>query len=75
MVVRYSKSKDMHQLVSKLVKEGWQFTAGAHNRITHPSGGYLMFSNSPSDKYAYKQLERDVRRFMQKLENKEMGND
>ena len=70
MVTRYSKSKDMHQLVSKLVKEGWQFTAGPHGRITHPSGGYLTFSASPSDKYAHKQLERDVRRFMQKLENK-----
>jgi predicted RNA binding protein YcfA (HicA-like mRNA interferase family) len=67
---KYTRCKDMNQVINRLVKEGWVLTKNGHGRITHPNGGYITFSITPSDKYAYRQLERDVRRFMQKLENK-----
>jgi predicted RNA binding protein YcfA (HicA-like mRNA interferase family) len=66
-VKNYTRCKDMNVVVAKLIKQGWEFTAGAHGRITHPSGKYLTFSMSPSDKYAFRQLERDVRRLLKQL--------
>lgn len=58
----------MNVVVARLIKQGWVFTAGAHGRLTHPSGKYLTFSMSPSDKYAFRQVERDVKRLLQQLE-------
>jgi predicted RNA binding protein YcfA (HicA-like mRNA interferase family) len=63
----YTRCKDMNGVVDRLVKQGWEFTPGAHGRVTHPSGKYLTFSMSPSDKYAFRQLERDVRRLLKQL--------
>ena len=67
---RYVRCKDMNLVLNRLVKEGWAITKNTHGRLTHPSGGYITFSLTPSDKYAYRQLERDVKRFMQRLEAK-----
>ena len=64
---RYSRCKDMNVVITALVKQGWVYTAGSHGRVTHPSGKYLTFSMSPSDKYAFRQLERDVRRLLKQL--------
>lgn len=72
-MTRYTQCKDMNLVVDKLVKQGWVFTRGAHGRVTHPSGKYLTFSVSPSDKYAFRQLERDVRRLLKQLEETENG--
>jgi hypothetical protein len=69
-MTRYVRCKDMNIVLNRLVKEGWVLSKNVHGRVTHPSGGFITFSITPSDKYAYRQLERDVRRFMQKLENK-----
>jgi predicted RNA binding protein YcfA (HicA-like mRNA interferase family) len=63
----YTNCKDMSRVVEKLVKEGWTYSQNTHGRITHPSGRYLTISITPSDKYAYRQLERDVRRLLKKL--------
>lgn len=68
---RYTQCKDMNRVVSDLVKKGWTFTPGTHGRITHPNGSYLTFSMTPSDKYAYRQLERDVRRLLKRLEEEQ----
>lgn len=64
----YTRCKDMNVVVARLIKQGWVYTAGAHGRLTHPSGKYLTFSMSPSDKYAFRQVERDVKRLLQQLE-------
>lgn len=64
----YTRCKDMNVVVARLIKQGWVYTAGPHGRLTHPSGKYLTFSMSPSDKYAFRQLERDVKRLLQQLE-------
>lgn len=64
----YTRCKDMNRVVDRLIKQGWAFMPGSHGRLAHPSGKYLTFSMSPSDKYAYRQLERDVKRLLQQLE-------
>ena len=69
-MAKYTKCKDMDRVVSALVKDGWVFSRNVHGRVTHPSGKYLTFSMTPSDKYAYRQLERDVKRLLQQLEKK-----
>jgi hypothetical protein len=61
----------MDRVVAKLVKEGWTYSRNAHGRITHPSGKYLTFSITPSDGYAFKQLERDVKRLLQQMEKQD----
>lgn len=69
-MTKYVRCKDMNTVLNRLVKQGWVLSKNVHGRVTHPSGGFITFSITPSDKYAYRQLERDVKRFMQKLENK-----
>ena len=68
---RYTQCKDMNRVVGDLIKKGWTFTQGTHGRVTHPSGHYLTFSITPSDKYAYRQLERDVRRLLKRIEEEQ----
>ena len=70
-MARYTQCKDMDRVVSALVKDGWEFTRNTHGRVTHPSGKFITFSMTPSDKYAYRQLERDVKRLLKQLEKKD----
>ena len=67
-MAKYATCKDMERVIKSLVKDGWVYSKNGHGRVTHPSGRYLTFSATPSDKYAFKQLERDVRRLLQQLE-------
>lgn len=67
-MTQYSGCKDMNQVIKRLIKDGWTFTKNTHGRLTHPSGRYITVSLTPSDRYAYRQLERDVRRMITKLE-------
>lgn len=66
---RYVNCKDMNRVITNLIKDGWVLTKNVHGRITHPSGKYITFSLTPSDKYAFRQLERDVRRLIQQIES------
>ena len=68
MMAKYATCKDMDRVVKSLVKAGWVYTKNGHGRVTHPTGAYITFSVTPSDKYAYRQLERDVKRLLQQLE-------
>lgn len=70
-MARYTPCKDMNRVVSALVKDGWVFSRNTHGRVTHPSGKYITFSMTPSDRYAYRQLERDVKRLLKQLEKKD----
>jgi hypothetical protein len=67
-MAKYTTCKEMDGVVSALVKGGWVFTQNTHGRVTHPSGKYITFSMTPSDRYAFRQLERDVKRLLQQLE-------
>lgn len=68
-MTRYVRCKDMNKVITNLIKDGWVLTKNVHGRITHPSGKYITFSLTPSDKYAFRQLERDVRRLIQQIES------
>lgn len=68
VMARYTACKDMDRVVTTLVKAGWEFSKNVHGRLTHPSGRYITFSVTPSDKYAFRQVERDVKRLLQQLE-------
>lgn len=57
---RYSQNKRVHALVGTLLREGWTLTRGTHNRLTAPSGGFVIFSDTPSDGNAHRQFERDI---------------
>ena len=67
-MTRYARCKDMDKTIRRLVSEGWTYSQNGHGRITHPSGRYLTVSVSPSDKYAFRQLERDVKRLLKQIE-------
>ena len=49
--MKYSKSKELNQIVRTLVRDGWSFRwGGKHGRISHPSGHpTLTVSTSPRD--------------------------
>jgi hypothetical protein len=64
---KFAHCKDMDRVVGKLVKQGWVYSRNAHGRVTHPSGKYVTFSITPSDRYAFKQLERDVKRLLKQV--------
>jgi predicted RNA binding protein YcfA (HicA-like mRNA interferase family) len=66
-MAKYTTCKDMDGVVTALVKKGWVFSRNTHGRVTHPSGKYITFSMTPSDSYAYRQLERDVKRLLKQL--------
>ena len=68
---RHVNCKDMNRVITNLIKEGWVLSKNVHGRVTHPSGKYITFSVTPSDKYAYRQLERDVKRLLKGLETEE----
>ena len=70
-MAKYATCKDMERVIKSLVKAGWVYSKNGHGRVTHPSGRYLTFSVTPSDKYAFRQLERDVKRLLQQLEKKD----
>lgn len=72
-MARYTQCKDMDRVVGSLVKDGWVLTKNTHGRITHPSGRYITFSLTPSDSYAFKQVERDVKRLLQQLEEEKVN--
>jgi hypothetical protein len=58
----YSSDKDIDRVVADLVKAGWTAKQGRHPKVTHPAGGVVTFSRSPSDNNACKNFLRDVRR-------------
>ena len=57
---RYCRNKRIHKLVVELLREGWKHTKGAHNRLTHPNGGFVIYSDTPSDGNAHHAFERDI---------------
>lgn len=62
--MKYSKSKELNQIVRALVREGWSFRRGGkHGRISHPSGHpILTVSGSPSDWRTVENFRHQVRR-------------
>lgn len=55
----------MRNLVTRLVKEGWQLTGERkHYKLRSPTGKMLVLSKTPSCPRAYNNAERDIKRIM-----------
>lgn len=61
--MKYSSNKDVNQMVSSMVQDGWRFINGKkHNRLICPRNGKtLFFAKSPSDYRAIHKMKRDIK--------------
>jgi hypothetical protein len=65
-MTQYSKNKDVAEFVRQLIKTGWRYQMGGrHGKLTSPMGKSLPVPCSPSDRRAFLNFKRDIR----KLEN------
>ena len=54
--------KDLKIVVKAAIKRGWKLvTGGRHYTLVHPTGVKAQVSMSPSDRNAYRSLERRLR--------------
>lgn len=62
--MKYCSSKEIDQLIRKLVRQGWSFRRGGkHGRLTDPGGRLtLTVAKSPSDYRSLDNFRRDLRR-------------
>jgi predicted RNA binding protein YcfA (HicA-like mRNA interferase family) len=60
---RYSQNKDIHKQVKVLVREGWRVDRrGKHLQLISPNGCRCAVADTPSDRRAVKNFNREVRR-------------
>jgi predicted RNA binding protein YcfA (HicA-like mRNA interferase family) len=71
--MKYCINKDVNKLIAGYVKAGWTYSLkGKHPRITHPQGGFIVFSMSPSDALRVCQnIRRDVAHLERTITTKE----
>lgn len=69
---RYSTSREIDQLVKRLLADGWRYQAGRrHGRVRPPSGcGFVSVPGTPSDFRAYLNFSHAIRR----LHRSRLGN-
>lgn len=61
----YSKDKEISKLVKQLIKAGWAFKQGKkHGLIYAPRGGRIAVPCTPSDRRAYLNFKRNLKRLM-----------
>lgn len=62
--MKYCRSQEINTLVRQLVRQGWHFSRGRkHGRLRAPDGrGALTVPGTPSDRRAWMNFRRDVRR-------------
>ncbi len=62
--MKYSADKEIHNLVSKLVKQGWLFFWGSkHGRLRHPLKRVtLTVPSTPGDYRSVRNFHSDIRR-------------
>ncbi len=65
--MRYCRMPEIDRIVSQLVQQGWQFRRGRkHGRLYAPLGcGVLTVPGTPSDRRAWLNFRRDVRKLAQ----------
>jgi len=61
--MQYCQDKDINQFVAEMVRSGWHFDRGRHNKLYHPTGKvFITFSKTPSDRRCLLNIKRDIRR-------------
>lgn len=64
---RFSSDKDINGKVRSLLKSGWRYRPGKrHPSLISPRGGRLVIPSTPSDRRAFYNFCRDVRRVLDK---------
>ncbi len=60
-------NKDLKKLIKELRSLGYEVVQGKKNfKATHPKGGLIAFSISPSCPYAIKHIRADIKRLERK---------
>jgi hypothetical protein len=64
--MKYSNSKEINQLISNLVKGGWEYSRGKrHGKLKEPLSKHILtVPISPSDYRAFLNFRRDVRQYV-----------
>ena len=63
IMTKYSNDKDIQKLICRLVKQDWQFRRRKkHGSIFSPTGKRFTVPGTPSDKRAFKNLNKDIQR-------------
>mgnify|MGYP000886729834 CR=1 FL=1 len=61
--MKYSSDKHINQFVTQLVKIGWLFTS-KHSLLISPDGlQHIFVASSPSDKRAFLNIKKHVKKF------------
>jgi hypothetical protein len=65
--MKYCSAKDIDQLVRRLLRQGWSFHRRAkHGQLRSPVGqATLCVPSTPSDRRAFLNFRRDVRRVLE----------
>lgn len=65
--MHYSRNKDMNKVVSEAVSSGARFVCGKkHGKLFLPEGGMLVFSKTPSDVRASRNVKSELARLRRK---------
>lgn len=60
---KFSSDKDIQKCVVTLIRSGWVYMRGRkHGKLVSPEGKKIAVPGSPSDKRAYKNFVRDIKR-------------
>lgn len=64
-MMKYSNNKDIAALVRSLIREGWRYhMGGRHGKLTSPAGQRLPVPCTPSDRRAFGNFKRDIRKLL-----------
>lgn len=59
----YSKDKELNQVIAEEVKSGARFVSGKkHGKLFLAGGGLLVFSRTPSDRRAFRNVKAELSR-------------
>ena len=59
----YSKDKELDKVIAQEVKSGARYVAGKkHTKLFLAGGGLLVFSRTPSDRRAFRNVKADLSR-------------
>ncbi len=60
---KYSRDKDINQLVKRLLKAGWRYRQGKkHGLLLHGTQKMMCIPSTPSDRRAYSNFTAQARR-------------
>lgn len=68
--MRYTKDKNLNELIKEKKKQGWTVTYGKHLKLRSPKGRLVSTSLSPSCTHAFNQAARDIAKIEKEEESR-----